>query len=363
MAALLFCLLACIAAMVDANGYEYDSAGMPLMAARWAGEPTIFSFRGRGYASPRGLAGAESCPIHCDCPFQWPGAVYCDHGALNTTPTALPPLTRFLYLQGNRLKGLRRADFANVTQLLWLVLDRNQITNELLEAGVLASLTGLQKLLMNRNNLTSIPGPLPAGLNQLRLAYNQISEVPTDSLRGLVNLTLLLLQGNLLKTLGEGAMNDLKSLSLLDLSQNRFREYPRRIPLSVKQLYLSNNSLSDLPPDPFGPFHDLRYLRLSHNNLSDKAVPAMAFNLSSLVELDLAYNGLQGVPWVPQTLQYLYLEGNQIQAFNVSSFCRVMSPVHFSRLRLLRLDGNRLRAADLPSNWMHCLRLLGHVYI
>ncbi|XP_069094541.1 lumican-like [Pleurodeles waltl] len=363
MDALHFYLFIGITSMVDAVGYEYDFAGIPVMADRSAREPTIFSFRGKGYSSPRGLSGGDSCPLHCDCPFQWPGTVYCDHGGHNTTPSGLPAHTHYLYLQGNRLKGLRRADFTNATELRWLVLDRNQITNELLETGVLASFTGLQKLLMNRNNLTSVPGPLPSGLHQLRLAYNQISEVPSDSLRGLVNLTLLLLQGNLLKTLGDGAMRDLKSLNLLDLSQNRFHEFPRRIPPSVQQLYLSNNSLSDLPADPFASFKDLRYLRLSHNNLSDETVPVAAYNLSSLVELDLAYNRFLGVPWVPQSLQYLYLEGNLIQAFNISSFCRMMSPVHFSRLRLLRLDGNKLRASDLPPNWMHCLRLVGHVYI
>ncbi len=38
-----------------------------------------------------------------------------------------------------------------------------------------------------------------------------------------------------------------------------------------------------------------------------------AFNLTSLIELDLSYNQLIAIPTVPTTLQYLYLEVNHIQ--------------------------------------------------
>jgi len=47
--------------------------------------------------------------------------------------------------------------------------------------------------------------------------------------------------------------------------------------------------------------------------LRNEGLDPGAFNLTSLVELDLSYNQLTEIPTVPTTLQYLYLEVNQIQ--------------------------------------------------
>ena len=101
-------------------------------------------------------------------------------------------------------------------------------------------------------------------------------------------------------------------LNLLDLSGNLFPTVPRHLPPSLQQLYLSNNSLSGLEEDCLVGFSGLRYLRLSHCGLQSPSIHPLAFNLSSLVELDLSYNKLSLTPTVPTTLQYLYLEANQI---------------------------------------------------
>lgn len=103
----------------------------------------------------------------------------------------------------------------------------------------------------------------------------------------------------------------LLSLSLLDLSNNSFSTIPKSLPPSIQQLYLSGNSLSRLDDDSFTGFLSLKYLRLSHCGL--QKVKPQVFNVTSLVELDLSYNKLSSVPTVPTTLQYFYLEANQIQ--------------------------------------------------
>lgn len=81
----------------------------------------------------------------------------------------------------------------------------------------------------------------------------------------------------------------------------------------MQQLYLSNNSLSGLDEDSFVGFLNLRHLRLSHCGLLSRVIHPQVFNFSSLVELDLSYNNLTTTPTVPTTLQYLYLEANEIQ--------------------------------------------------
>lgn len=105
----------------------------------------------------------------------------------------------------------------------------------------------------------------------------------------------------------------LVSLNLLDISGNLFSSVPRHLPPSVQQLYLSNNTLSRLNDDSFVGFLNLKYLRLSHCGLQSRGIRPQVFNFTSLVELDLSYNKLTTIPTVPTTLQYLYLEANEIQ--------------------------------------------------
>ena len=108
-------------------------------------------------------------------------------------------------------------------------------------------------------------------------------------------------------------LTGLLSLSLLDLSGNLFPSVPRHLPPTVEQLYLSNNSLSGLEEDSFAGFLNLKYLRLRRCGLQSHSVHPQVFNFSSLVELDLSYNKFTIIPTVPTTLQYLYLEANEIQ--------------------------------------------------
>uniref|UniRef100_A0A672IEU0 Lumican-like n=1 Tax=Salarias fasciatus TaxID=181472 RepID=A0A672IEU0_SALFA len=305
----------------------------------------------------------QACPQQCDCPIQWPTALYCDHRGLAHVPDSLPGRTQYLFLQANNISSLSSSVLANVTDLYWLILDHNQLQSDKLEHASLQNQTRLRYLFANHNRLRSVPGGLPAGLRQLRLAHNRISSISAGAFKNLHNLSVLLLQGNRLQTIAEGELGGLGSLSLLDLSGNRFSSVPRYLPSSVQQLYLSNNSLSGLDADSFAGFLDLKYLRLSHCGLQSSGVHSGVFNSSSLVELDLSYNKLTSIPTVPTTLQYLYLEANTIQEFNVTSFCREVGPLSYSRMKILRLDGNELSYHLLPADWVFCLRVLHRIYI
>lgn len=100
---------------------------------------------------------------------------------------------------------------------------------------------------------------------------------------------------------------------MLDLSGNMISTVPRQLPSSIQQLYLSNNSLSGLDKESFVSLLNLKYLRLSHCGLQSHSIQQQVFNISSLVELDLSYNKLTTIPTFPTTLQYLYMEANEIQ--------------------------------------------------
>ncbi|XP_026024073.1 keratocan isoform X2 [Astatotilapia calliptera] len=292
---------------------DMDYGGVPLWINRLLGEPSVLSLQGRMDPAWFRANNPQLCPEECDCPIQWPTALYCDQRALAHIPDSLPDRTQYLFLQGNNISTLSSSVLANVTGLRWLILDNNQLESDNLTQDSLQSQTQLWYFFANHNHLSSVPSALPAGLKQLRLAYNQISSINPEAFQNLHSLTLLLLQGNRLNTITEGDLRGLVSLNLLDLSGNSFSTIPRHLPSSVEQLYLSNNSLTGLDVDSFEGFLNLKYLRLSHCGLQNREVHSQVFNHSSLVELDLSYNKLTAIPTVPTTLQYLYLEANKIQ--------------------------------------------------
>ncbi|XP_054473147.1 lumican [Anoplopoma fimbria] len=353
---LLLCVLNSASATVVA---DMDYGGVPLWINRLLGEPSVMSLQGRMDAAWLRANNPLACPQQCDCPIQWPTALYCDHRGLADTPDGLPDRTRYLFLQGNNISSLSSSFLSNITALHWLILDHNQLQ----DLVPLQNQTQLYYLFANQNHLKSVPSALPAGLKQLRLANNQISSISPGAFQNLHNLTLLLLQGNRLQTLTEGDLKGLFSLNLLDLSGNLFSAFPKHLPPSVQQLYISNNTLRGLDEDSFLGLLKLKYLRLSHCGLQSSGVHQQVFNFSSLVELDLSYNKLKTIPTVPTTLQYLYLEANEIQEFNVSSFCREVGPLSYSRMKILRLEGNKMSYQQLPSNWVFCLRVLESIYI
>uniref|UniRef100_A0A3Q3D946 Zgc:113307 n=1 Tax=Hippocampus comes TaxID=109280 RepID=A0A3Q3D946_HIPCM len=324
-----------------------DYGGVPLWIDRLLGEPSVLSLRGRLDAAWYRATNPQACPQRCDCPIQWPTALYCDQRSLEDLPELLPARTQYLFLQRNNISSLTASFLANITGLHWLILDHNLLKNDQLDQGILRNQSQLVYLFANHNQLSSVPRNLPDGLKQLRLAHNQISSIGPEAL----------------KNLKIRQCNNTR-LSLLDLSENAFSSVPRHLPTSLQQLYLSNNSLSGLDEDIFQRLVHLKHLRLSHSFLKSGNVHPQAFNLSTLVELDLSYNKLTSIPTVPTTLQHLYLEANEIQGeFNVTSFCREVGPLTYSRLKTLRLDGNEVSYRHLPSDWVYCLRVIQSIYI
>ncbi|XP_061689332.1 lumican [Syngnathoides biaculeatus] len=359
-----FSVLSCVFAVASTTTLaDTDYGGVPLWIDCLLGEPSVMSLRGRLDARWYRANNPQACPHQCDCPIQWPTAVYCDDRGLAGVPEPLPPSTQYLFLQSNNISSLTASFLAKITGLNWLILDHNRLKSDWLDQGILQNQTQLAYLFANHNHLSSIPNNLPSGLKQLRLAYNQISSIGSKVLKNLPNLTLLLLQGNILKTIKEGELGGLLSLNLLDLSGNSFSSVPRHLPISVQQLYLSNNSFAGIDENTFVGLLNLKYLRLSQCYLQSRKVHSQAFNLSSLVELDLSYNKFTRIPTVPITLQHLYLEANEIQEFNVTSFCREVGPLTYSRLKILRLDGNKISYRHLPSDWILCLRVIQSIYI
>ncbi|XP_059182224.1 lumican [Centropristis striata] len=303
-----------------------------------------------------------NCHQECDCPYNFPTAMYCDSRKLKFVPM-VPSGIKYLYLQNNQIDGIKAGVFDNVTDTLrWLVLDNNQITNAKVEKGTIDKLKVLEKLFFSNNNLTEPIIPPSKSLDELKIMYNQLSKFPSGLLTDKENLTYISLQHNQLTSEGiAGAFKGSKKLLSLDVSHNKLKKLPAGVPSSLEILYADYNDIDAVGGGYLNKLPELQYLRIAHNKLVDAGIPSGVFNVTSLVELDLSFNKLQSIPEINQRLEQFYLQANQINKFDLTSFCKFVDPTNFSQLKHLRLDANNVTHGSMPPEYSNCLRLASDI--
>ncbi|XP_075966946.1 fibromodulin a [Anarhichas minor] len=321
----------------------------------------LYGAQSQRYGSLHADSTGGDCPDECDCPPSFPVAMYCDGRGLTAMPT-VPSRVKYLYLQNNAITAIPDSALVNAINLVWLMMHYNQLTSDAIGEKAFLQLKGLERLYLQHNNLTSFPSNLPRTLQDLRIDHNKIEKVTPADLEGMDNLTILYLHDNAVTDMGT-SLTALKSLTLLEISGNKLTKVPEALPEHLHQLYLEFNSIDSLPEGFMGRFTQLQYVRMAHNQLTDKGIPANTFNVTGLVELDLSYNKLERIPPVSTTLQHLYLQANQIKEFTLGSFCSVVDVTNFSKLRTLRLDGNEISRQDIPTESTLCLRLTSSIEI
>ncbi|KAL3974619.1 plastin-2 [Sarotherodon galilaeus] len=294
------------------------------------------------------------CPLECNCPSAYPTAMYCHSRNLQHVPY-VPSHIKYVYLQHNQITSIQDGVFDNATNLVWIVLFHNKLTSDKIGKNVFSKLKNLDRLLLDHNDLTHVPPNLPTSITDLRLGHNKISKLLASSFEGMANLTTLHLQANDIEDVG-GVFKGFKSLTMLDIRKNKLRKIPDNLPVRVQQLYLEFNNIESIPADFLTMYPKLQFVRLAHNKLTDKGLPSNVFNISTLVELDLSFNKLEKIPVVSMNLENLYLQGNKIKEFSMSSFCSAVDMSNFSRLKMLRLDANEINAKDIPAEAAYCLR-------
>ncbi|XP_067863659.1 prolargin isoform X2 [Heptranchias perlo] len=314
----------------------------------------------------------RDCPRECRCPPDYANALYCDSRNLRVVPI-IPPRIHYLYLQNNFIEALPEEAFRNATEIKWINLDNNRISNRKLDKDVFNILNKLLFLYMDRNRLDGVPPNLPSSLEQLRLSRNQISKIPSGSFSKMENLTLLDLHHNKLpdSVFNKNTFKGLKSLMQLNLAHNSLKKMPPTVPQHLFQLFLDKNQIKEIPNDYFKNLHHLTFLRLNFNQLTDKGIPNGLFNVSTLLGLHLSNNKLNSIPSFNTKLEHLYLSHNYIEKINGTEICpcpinNIDLHAHdlesIPRLRYLRLDGNALEL-PIPMDMMLCFRLLQAVVI
>ncbi|XP_076015119.1 lumican [Genypterus blacodes] len=297
------------------------------------------------------------CNQECECPYNFPTAMYCDSRKLKFVPI-VPTGIKYLYLQNNLIEEIKAGVFDNVTSTLrWLILDQNQITNAKIAKGTIDKLDSLEKLFINDNNLTEAVIPPSKSLDELKLMNNKLTKFPSGLLADKENLTSINLQHNQLTTESiAGAFKGPKKLLSLDVSHNKLKKLPAGIPSSLEILYADYNDIESISAGYLNKLPSLQHLRISHNKLADAGVPAGVFNVTSLVELDLSFNKLKSIPEINEQLEQLYLQANKIDKIDLASFCKYMSATSYSHLKHLRLDANNITHSNMPVDAANCLR-------
>ncbi|XP_075302260.1 leucine-rich repeat and fibronectin type III domain-containing protein 1-like protein isoform X2 [Opisthocomus hoazin] len=209
---------------------------------------------------------AMMCPRRCMCQNLSPSfTILCTKTGLLFVPPSLDRRTAELRLMDNFITTLRRKDFANMTNLIHLTLSRNTISQIMpyaffdlkglhalhLDSNRLTyinedhfkGLINLRHLILSNNQLNYIsPGSLDdfiETIEDLDLSYNNLVDVPWETIAKLSNVNTVSLDHNLIEFVPEGIFSNLHKLARLDMTSNKLKKIPpdplfSRIPVYAK---------------------------------------------------------------------------------------------------------------------------------
>ena len=283
-----------------------------------------------------------------------------------------------------------RALVQPLASLRWLVLDNNGFST--IAKSDLYTLPELEYVNLESNRLRALPTALfhrnvHKRLNDIRLSYNELSKLESQTFNGIESLQTVVLTGNRITTVDNLAFNDLDQLLTvildynglselgarafhglpnllqLDLQNNRLRDFSLKTFFNVSNeempltLNLSSNEINALYPYPTGTPLFVRTLDLSHNRLTEVPGGFLQGVSLSLRHLDLSFNSIErldGGAFSPLSqLQILKLRGNRIRRLDAKALEGV------SGVQILDLSHNS--AAQLPTALLRRLTALRHL--
>uniref|UniRef100_A0A8V0YIX9 Epiphycan n=1 Tax=Gallus gallus TaxID=9031 RepID=A0A8V0YIX9_CHICK len=182
--------------------------------------------------------------------------------------------------------------------------------------------------------LDAVP-PLPKNTMYFYSRYNRIRKINKNDFANLNNLKRIDLTANLISEIHEDAFRRLPQLLELVLRDNRIRQLPE-LPSTLTLIDISNNRLGrkGIRNEAFKDLHELQHLYITDNNLDHVPLP------------------------LPESLQALHLQNNNIQEMHEDTFCKMRDFSYVRRaLEDIRLDGNPINLSKTPYAYMCLPRL------
>uniref|UniRef100_A0AC34R6V4 Chaoptin n=1 Tax=Panagrolaimus sp. JU765 TaxID=591449 RepID=A0AC34R6V4_9BILA len=257
---------------------------------------------------------------------------------------SLPKSLWFIDLKHNLLQTIPYLALRELKNLKMLDLESNNITymrahNEVkleedmtLQNELMLPLKkNLTELLLAFNQITDVPSNILEGMEKLKhldLSKNRIEKIEEICTSPLPNLIQLNLAGNYLRQITDYHVFDsLQSLVYLDLSYNRLKLLGKTAfekLIGLESLFLQNNMLKEFPRAALSGLSKLRYLLLDHNQIT--SLPNFAVQwLTHLERLSLSRNMIQSIGEktfraAPMQLKSLNLGYNQLSELSSHAF-------------------------------------------
>uniref|UniRef100_A0A8D0A517 Extracellular matrix protein 2 n=1 Tax=Sander lucioperca TaxID=283035 RepID=A0A8D0A517_SANLU len=247
--------------------------------------------------------------------------LYLDGNLLEDVPANLPPTLQELKISENRLRGINKHSFQDLSSLVILELEGNLLSEGNVDPLAFAPLKQLSYLRLGRNHFRIIPQGLPISLLELYLENNLIEEISETVFNQTHSLNVVSLRHNRLEEnrIAPLAWINHRNLESIDLSHNHLYLVPSYLPRSLVHLVLVGNNIERIPGYVFAHMDPgLEYLYLSYNKLDGEAIEPESFfgSYESMVELCLDHNQLVSVPSginEMTNLHFLRLNNNMIR--------------------------------------------------
>lgn len=289
---------------------------------------------------------------NCQCKYFYQNEelhINCSYKDLEVVPST-PSDTVYLYLQHNFIKRIPNKIFDNLEMLVLLDLSFNRILK--LYEDSLAGLHNLRFLDLNGNlqqrYCSSLTLPRNVfkhlvNLTLLDLSHNNIRSIHQYTFNGLVDLQHLKFNSNELGKIPNGTFQYTQNLVILELVHNSIYNVTKEMFTglgNLHHLYLNGNYMRSIHNNAFLSLINLTELNLSFN-LLHSANRKMFAGLSKLRHLYLGFNDINKIS--NQTfenltdLRLLDLSNNVLQSLNEKIF------IGLKNLEVLRLNNNKLR--------------------
>ncbi|XP_077157221.1 nephrocan-like [Paroedura picta] len=254
-----------------------------------------------------------------------------------------------LTLDGNNMESVSGP--LNLLNLKYLSMENNKLQS--FPGSFFTTLHTLLFLNLNGNLLTKTPPNLPKSLLSLRLERNQLKMLRSEDVKQLANLSELCLSENQLSSVD--GTQFLSSLTRLELAGNQLQRIPVNLPATLQKIDFSNNLIEKIKVQDFQNLQDLKHLFLD-NNVVKMFEDGALQRCTLLSNLALEQNLLNSIPLsLPLTLARLDLKGNNIQRIQEQEL------KNLGQLQVLNLRNNKITALD--HGLLKHLPRLRHLYL
>nr|QNQ79666.1 toll-like receptor [Anadara sativa] len=222
-----------------------------------------------------------------------------------------------LDLSKNNISTFTNQHLKNLINLQFLSLSWNRLTFEgRNESSIFTSLPKLSSLDLSHNNIHKLFNGMfmKNSLITLDMSFNNISEVESESFRGLVALETLHLNHNNIRTLPSTVFELLSNLKELDISYNNLVKFDdMKIPASLSLINLNTNNIQEFP----NSFNGSYVSEVDLNGNSITSLPLLRLKgINNIKGLNLARNALKIIEENAfndaSSLQNLNLENNEL---------------------------------------------------